>query len=608
MKTLVLTAWLALVVVAFAGGICSPEDKSSDDEASDNDVADDDLVDDDSFDDDAADDDIDDDIDDDLDDDLDDDVDDDATDDDIVDDDTADDDVDDDVVDDDVTDDDAVDDDTTDDDAVDDDATDDDTVVNVTCYIDRDYDGYGSNNVSREFANECPYGWSDVADDCNDEDFLTHPNAAELPNDNIDQNCDSVDFLASDDLGIFVSPAGDDVNPGTSALPKKTIGAAITAAQEQNKVVFVAGGTYEESVSAAVSMFGGYDPGDWATRSPVYDQPSTIDATGAYGLEVPSGANVVVERFVLNGGESSVYSAGASILGEALFAACSTTGGLSAQSAGFLNSGTATIVNCEASGGEVAGTWEVSIGIDNVATMTLVDSHSYGLSIGYTFDRTVVRGCDIEVSRSGYICTGRSVVIWGIGPVLIHDSRWAGVSHYFGYSAGDVRLVNNVIERGVEGEEMAVTLINNVLDQLVVWDGSATLINNIIYSPSEEDCPIFIADGAATLVNNDFWNETGAPDALLCDAGSIVTELAELNGCAWPGCVQSAGNISASPAFVDPVGGDYHLLAESSCVDTGADASSFVDDPVLFDFDGDSRPFGNGWDIGADEFTGAGRR
>jgi hypothetical protein len=52
-----------------------------------------------------------------------------------------------------------------------------------------------------------------------------------------------------------------------------------------------------------------------------------------------------------------------------------------------------------------------------------------------------------------------------------------------------------------------------------------------------------------------------------------------------------------NPLFVDEGGGDYHLQADSPCVDAGLDLGSSVPK----DFDGKRRPKGGGYDIGAFE-------
>jgi hypothetical protein len=55
-------------------------------------------------------------------------------------------------------------------------------------------------------------------------------------------------------------------------------------------------------------------------------------------------------------------------------------------------------------------------------------------------------------------------------------------------------------------------------------------------------------------------------------------------------------NIVDAPAFVDPSTWDYHLTSMSAAIDKG------IDTGVDKDIDGDSRPWGEGYDIGADEF------
>ncbi len=54
-------------------------------------------------------------------------------------------------------------------------------------------------------------------------------------------------------------------------------------------------------------------------------------------------------------------------------------------------------------------------------------------------------------------------------------------------------------------------------------------------------------------------------------------------------------NIWDDPGFVDPGAGDYHIAPGSGAIDTGVDAG------VAVDIDGEPRPSGAGYDIGADE-------
>ena len=53
-----------------------------------------------------------------------------------------------------------------------------------------------------------------------------------------------------------------------------------------------------------------------------------------------------------------------------------------------------------------------------------------------------------------------------------------------------------------------------------------------------------------------------------------------------------------APGFVDYGAGDFHLANGSPCIDFGESSGS-----PSYDYDGDSRPQGQGVDIGADEYV-----
>ncbi len=76
-----------------------------------------------------------------------------------------------------------------------------------------------------------------------------------------DTNCDGIDGDAS--VAVFVSPRGDDANPGTRAMPKRTLPAAIMAAGAgtPTRPVYAAAGLYAGSVQlrSGVNVYGGYD-------------------------------------------------------------------------------------------------------------------------------------------------------------------------------------------------------------------------------------------------------------------------------------------------------------------------------------------------------------
>ncbi len=62
-----------------------------------------------------------------------------------------------------------------------------------------------------------------------------------------------------------------------------------------------------------------------------------------------------------------------------------------------------------------------------------------------------------------------------------------------------------------------------------------------------------------------------------------------------------AHSLVGDPRFVDPLHGDYHLRSDSAAIDHGINAG------VYTDLDGNPRPYGTGFDIGAYEFSGGPR-
>jgi hypothetical protein len=64
------------------------------------------------------------------------------------------------------------------------------------------------------------------AQDCAPRDASIHPGVPDLPDLSfVDSNCDGIDGTVGD--AIFVSPVGNDANPGTKTKPKQTIQAAV---------------------------------------------------------------------------------------------------------------------------------------------------------------------------------------------------------------------------------------------------------------------------------------------------------------------------------------------------------------------------------------------
>ncbi len=122
-------------------------------------------------------------------------------------------------------------------------------------------------------------------------------------------SCIDVSIAAS---AIFVSTSGNDLNPGTMALPKLTINAGLLRAESLAAPrVNVAQGNYPDQVELknGVSLYGGYDPSTWV-RTPFFHNttigPAPRDT--AIAIHGDSVSGVTIDGFTIIAGNAPVSS------------------------------------------------------------------------------------------------------------------------------------------------------------------------------------------------------------------------------------------------------------------------------------------------------------
>jgi hypothetical protein len=426
-------------------------------------------------------------------------------------------------------------------------------------------------------------------------------------------------------------------------------------------IVYLGAGTYTGSgdvvitIAKSVTLYGGWNG---AASGPVVRDPAaystTLDAQGQRrGVYINSGTSVTLEGFTIANGmvigdggglyasgaaltlrgmtflsnvvtaTEYVYGGGAFVEGGTLcvevskfqlnwgYARRSSYGGGLAIS----HTLTATVTDCLF---EANDTWDGSglylqgAGRDHsrllLSDSTFVDNgrgYTGWMSGGYCsavevadarirIERNTIRGNSASNDRGAVAVFSADLSLTGN---VITDNDNGRVSGLYLYGVYPFTMTNNIIAGNQTG--------SSGYPAVRVRGGSGLFVHNTI-ARNQGGYGLQIDSGATVWLTNTIL--VSHTVGITVSAGSTVTMEGTLwgsgswaNGVDWAGdgaITMGAVNVRGNPAFVDPVGGNYHIGSGSAAIDAG------VSTVVTADIDGDSRPCGSRFDIGADEYCG----
>ena len=430
----------------------------------------------------------------------------------------------------------------------------------------------------------------------------------------------------------YVSTSGDDSTGASWAEAFHTVGAALDKAQ-QTDTIRVAAGTYMENITMkdAVTLFGGYVfngtswERNWINHNTILDgNHNGNSVVEARGTKVQG----VLDGFTIrNGGNGGTYGGGIKIVdaspwitnnyvtdndakvGGGIYGLNYNGGRIESNTifgnrAGWhgggihLTESSVEVVNniiesnrTRAAGGGIYLT--ANIGTNGQIKSNTILNNSSGSGGGGLF----IKGSDTPIAQNYIINNTTRGAGGGIylndynGTVVNcmitenHGEKGGGI--YAGSDTGSIVLSFNTI---------AYNTSDKFGPGIIGFTNSMTVRNSIVWHNTFD----FYGNGGITYTTicNGTVNNVSCPPEEIDDITMSQMPLfvdisdSDVSDSRYENSVNNV--ISADPQFVGS--GDYHLLGTSPCVDL----ASAVGVPSV-DIDGESRPVGGGYDIGADE-------
>ncbi len=193
-------------------------------------------------------------------------------------------------------------------------------------------------------------------------------------------------------------------------------------------------------------------------------------------------------------------------------------------------------------------------------------------------------GCETPGNGGGVYCAHTNALLSDC-LIAYNEATSGGGLCFFGYEEYFFQIYNTNLTYNDASQKGGAIYCgaSSSITNCTMYGNTAEEGSGITFGGWEYDSPI--------VTNCILW---GNPPIEISIVGMIepLITYSDVAG-SWLG----EGNIDADPLFLDPENGDFHLTLGSPCIDTGTSVGA-----PLFDFEGDPRPLGDGYDIGADEY------
>lgn len=403
------------------------------------------------------------------------------------------------------------------------------------------------------------------------------------------------------DGAVYVhADGGDDDNPGTRDLPKRTIEGAVENAElvYDTAEVRVAEGTYNEEAAITVQknlqFLGGYDGADWDTRE--------SEPRWAVGDQTPAQYPTTVrvdDTFVFNVNGDRLH-----VLFEHLSLENATLGGASSTNGVFAFTSTVTLRSVRVTGGRGQTASGVATN-DGTIVLEYADVHGAeqgnGTGVLVGGGTLTVAGSRIDGGSGGTDDDTAGIALQGATATIdasfvFGGDAWSKATGIFCDADSQLTLTNSVVVGGSSKEDSST-------DGIIVRGSSAVLRNNTIGSGTvlfgtdhDGSVGISLVDTVESHIdNNIIFTESGsdavrrygvtalpnsAPSSFRNNAifgqgddalGAVFVWAAEpeveLDLTALNAQGFASGNVGEAAVFADANAGDYHLTATTTPVD-----------------------------------------